>query len=157
RGDGSVWCWGKNNHGQLGAPVVMSRVTPMAVPGLQATGIFLGGDFSCALLDGHYRCWGAGSSGQHGDGAFDDTTAPAAPWMMDRITTMAAGHGHACAVRDGNVACWGDGDLGELGYGTRDGSEFPVNTLPGGHAVAVSAGDDLSCAIRDDASVACWG
>jgi alpha-tubulin suppressor-like RCC1 family protein len=157
RGDGSVWCWGANTNGQLGDTTLTPRPKPMAVPGLHATSIFIGGDYACALDAGHYRCWGANGDGQLGNGTFDDLSSPAPASAFDAITSLGAGSAHVCGVRGGNVICWGDGDMGELGSGNRDNLAIPFPALSDGHVIAVAGGDDFSCALRDDNSVACWG
>jgi len=78
--DGEVRCWGSNALGPLGDGSTTRRLTPTAVQGLDGTAALLSaGDFhTCAALtDGRARCWGAGSTGELGTGAFDDSPVPA--------------------------------------------------------------------------------
>lgn len=60
--DGRVYCWGQNDHGQLGDGTTTNRLVPVPVKGLPgpATAISLGQDRSCALVDGRVFCWGSG-------------------------------------------------------------------------------------------------
>ena len=75
RSDGSVWCWGANDVGQLGRGTT-SIAEPLAAPvdGLaDATAIAAGADHVCVRrVPGVIACWGANIDGQIGDG----TTAP---------------------------------------------------------------------------------
>jgi len=84
--DGTVWCWGADDHLQLGhldldadvpcrwaGPdgghnVGLCSVTPTQVVGLSGvTQIAVGADFACALLGtGEVDCWGANDQGQLG-------------------------------------------------------------------------------------------
>ena len=84
RSDGSVVCWGYNNHGQA---------TP---PSGSFTQVAAGRDHSCGVRsDGSVVCWGADYDGQ--------ATPPSGSF-----TQIAAGSSHSCGVRsDGWVVCWG--------------------------------------------------
>ena len=71
--DGTVSCWGYNNHGQLGDGTQISRYTPTPTlslgVGVEAVDIVAGGYHSCAVLDdGNVKCWGSNVYGQLGDG-----------------------------------------------------------------------------------------
>jgi alpha-tubulin suppressor-like RCC1 family protein len=58
--DHSLWCWGSNNHGELGDGTNTSRVTPAPVPGLNnVIGYGAGHALSCALRSGAPRRAGA--------------------------------------------------------------------------------------------------
>jgi alpha-tubulin suppressor-like RCC1 family protein len=57
--DGTVWCWGSNNHGQLGDGSYDDRPSPVKVL-VDAADIALSGTQSCATLrDATLRCWGS--------------------------------------------------------------------------------------------------
>ena len=79
RGDGTVLCWGVDDHGQLGDGTVAElRAAPTPVKGLAgAIAISAGNQFSCALLgDGTVRCWGENDSGQLGNGSQSTIDVP---------------------------------------------------------------------------------
>ncbi|MCX5741440.1 MAG: hypothetical protein NT062_02955 [Proteobacteria bacterium] len=56
---GAVWCWGNNDHGQLGTGGKPHSDEPIRVglPG-PATDLTLGYETSCALVGGKPYCWG---------------------------------------------------------------------------------------------------
>ncbi|MGI9188353.1 MAG: RCC1 domain-containing protein [Gaiellales bacterium] len=65
--DGTVWCWGANESGQLGNGTQAASATPVRVAGFTATLVGAGQDQSCASdRGGHLRCWGANTQGQLG-------------------------------------------------------------------------------------------
>ncbi|APR87208.1 BNR repeat domain protein [Minicystis rosea] len=70
-----VWCWGKNNHGQLGDGTRTSRRSPVRVFAEPVSTLAAGGDHTCA--DAH--CWGRNTNGQLGDGTRIDRDSPVTP------------------------------------------------------------------------------
>ena len=91
-GSGQVWCWGANDHGQLGDGTFTDRLSPVQVAGItSATLVATGPDHSCALLAaGAVRCWGAGSDWQLGNYAQDDKPVPVAPIGLPTASVMTA-------------------------------------------------------------------
>jgi alpha-tubulin suppressor-like RCC1 family protein len=82
--DGSVWCWGANDQGQLGVTGV-SRTAPVRVSGGESGALLTdvvdltaGDDFTCArFASGAIRCWGANDEGQLGDHSNKPSVSPA--------------------------------------------------------------------------------
>ncbi len=74
-----VYCWGKNDHAQLGQDYRSASIlepVEVSLPA-RATQVAAGQDFSCALAeDGHVLCWGSNSQGQIGDGTSYDALFP---------------------------------------------------------------------------------
>lgn len=122
--------------------------------------IALGRDHSCGLKeDGTVRCWGRGTQGQLGNGAFVNEVSPVEVEGLDDAVQISAGSWHTCAVRTtGTVACWGNASHGALGTGaTRPNSPIPLNLAGLGNAVQVSAGGTHTCALTNSGEVWCWG
>lgn len=87
--DGSAWCWGENQYGQLGIGGTADATTPSQVAGMGSgvTAISAGGStympdqvaHTCALrTDGTARCWGYNSYGNVGDGTTEHRYTPVA-------------------------------------------------------------------------------
>jgi alpha-tubulin suppressor-like RCC1 family protein len=150
--DGSVYCWGDNDHGELGDGTNNSSGFPVQSGSIStATQINAGEYHSCARLsDGTAQCWGAAAFGQIGDGTTADTPVPVTVigpggfGILTDVAQVSAGGGnwpdgagsdnyeHTCALTsDGTVACWGQNIYGQLGDGSTTMSIFPtgVNLL----------------------------
>ncbi len=137
---------------------VVDAETP-CVPAVDVVQIASGRDYSCALLaGGEVRCWGAGESGQLGDGTRSSYAEPVAPMGLSPATMISTGVQHACAVVDGDVWCWGRNDMGQLGLGNRATRDMParVGQLPD-DVVGVSAGGLYTCAWTASGELYCWG
>ena len=82
----NVYCWGRNNKGQLGNNVtgVKSPLPVLVIDGDSSanslsdiTNIALGETHACALSSiGNAYCWGYGTNGQLGNGESDSTDYP---------------------------------------------------------------------------------
>ncbi len=67
--DNQVYCWGKNNYGQVGDGSGTDRLLPMPVSSgvSEIIGITVGASHACALTgDGQLWCWGANDHQQLG-------------------------------------------------------------------------------------------
>ena len=75
---GAAYCWGRNQHGQLGTGTTANALTPVPVAsGVSFVQITAGGRHTCAVAaDGRLFCWGAGGEGQLGTGDTDDQLTP---------------------------------------------------------------------------------
>jgi alpha-tubulin suppressor-like RCC1 family protein len=160
---GAVRCWGLNSSGQLGNGVVGSpwdSTTPVTVRGMtSATAIAAGGETTCALLaSGAVQCWGAGDSGQLGNGFNGWSPIPVSVTGIGTAIAVTAGESHSCAsLASGAVQCWGSNGFGELGDGTTTDSNTPVTVRGIGSATAVAAGIGSTCALLASGAVQCWG
>jgi alpha-tubulin suppressor-like RCC1 family protein len=177
RADRSVWCWGLNNAGELGAGTTSLQPSPtptrLDLPPVQQ--VALGAFHGCALLvDGTVRCWGANRFGQvgvapatsmqcdEGDGTpVPCVPTPAAVPGLAGVAQIAAGRNHTCArMGDRTLRCWGLNDAAQLGLGRVDPETAP-QLSPATVAVTgvaeVSTGGSHSCARGVDGSLRCWG
>ena len=74
-----VKCWGYNYHGQLGNGDDNDQLIPVqAIPaGSGVTSVTGGGNYyTCALVAGQVKCWGANDYGQFGNGTTDHSYTP---------------------------------------------------------------------------------
>lgn len=162
----SLYCWGRNDLGQLGLGDTMDRSTPTRVtlPGSR-TPIQLGGfgATTCvAFADHTLACFGDNGVGQVGDPSAPSTvTAPRMVPGLNDVVQVAAGTTHTCAIRSGGaVWCWGSDVLGETGDGgdlgdSPDASPTPTTAIAE-PVIQLSAGSTHTCA-RTASNVYCWG
>jgi alpha-tubulin suppressor-like RCC1 family protein len=162
--DGVVMCWGNNANGRLGDNTTTERLLPTPVsvpPGAPATyvNVSAGGNFTCAMeLSGAAWCWGAGASGQIGDGANAQRNVPTRVQGGHLFTRVTTGSLHACGIDTlFNVFCWGEGSSGRLGDGTGTDKNVPVPILGGLSYTIINAGDQHTCGRSTSGSAICWG
>ena len=76
--NGSLWCWGLNNKGQLGDGTTTERHSPKRVgTGTSWNRSSQGGAHSCGMLStGSLWCWGMNTDGQLGDGTVTERHSP---------------------------------------------------------------------------------
>src|SRR5437762_1895507 len=76
--DGTAWCWGRSDDGQLGNGARASASTPVPVTNLTGVTAMTAGFYhTCALLpNGTVWCWGRNDEGQLGDGATTGSSTP---------------------------------------------------------------------------------
>jgi alpha-tubulin suppressor-like RCC1 family protein len=170
--DGTVWCWGANDFGQLGtgttSPTGQDQTTPVQVSGLtNVTALASGFEFTCALKsDGTIWCWGRNDSAELGIGTLTNNqpTPVQIPGVNNAVAIDAAAD-HGCWVDAvGKVFCWGENEFGQLGDGTTTLRPSPVQAnlgIPGVTAKGITTGVFHTCAIVDGdlqpGEVVCWG
>ncbi len=176
--DGTVWCWGLNDRGQLGDTTTTDAASPVQVAGPGGTGTLIGavqaslGDaHSCVVLwDATARCWGLNDKGQLGDTTTTDRTSPVqvtgpgGTGVLTGVAVVESGGQHSCVVGSaGTIWCWGHNNKGQLGDTTTTDRTSPIQvTGPGGIGVvgdasAGAVGAEHSCAIRSGGTTWCWG
>jgi alpha-tubulin suppressor-like RCC1 family protein len=138
KGDGTVWCWGRNNGLDPGnSDSVIPE--PVEMPLSDVSRIEMGWYAACALeSDGTtLSCWG-------------NTDAEPVPQFPEEIIDFAVGEDHTCVVlASGAVHCWGSNYYDQIGTGD------PVQGIS--DAVKVAADNQHTCAVTSDGSVYCWG
>jgi len=162
---GQIYCWGRNNHGQLGVSATRTarsfepiRVGQAAFATAMATDIAAGADHTCALVGARVWCWGAGDDGQLGVGARDDRDSPQRVAQLEpEATRISVGSRHSCATAAGRVYCWGSNSEGQLGFAGAS-ADTPVAVAGlSDDIVDVASGADHSCAVDGAGDVMCWG
>jgi alpha-tubulin suppressor-like RCC1 family protein len=129
---GGVWCWGRNDRGQLGSGAIGRGGDVVRVASLlQFAFISAGRDHTCALTStGEAFCWGADSTGQLGRGPL--------PMGVEVCPTLPNGT---------SVGCYPD----------RTYSAVPVAVVGGLRFVSIKAGGNSTCGVTTAAAVFCWG
>lgn len=156
RADQTLWCWGRNNFGQLGDGTKASSSVPVQVMGISgAIAVTTGAEHTCAIVDGGTAyCWGRNEYGQIGDGTMGDSTTPSM-LPLTAVTAIGAGDSFSCAIANGTVSCWGDNEYGQVGDGTMTARLVPTST--GFSAGTLAVAGDSACAIDASGEARCWG
>lgn len=160
RADGTAWCQGRNDFGQLGDGTTILRISPAAVIGTGWSRIATGGSFTCGVkLDGTLWCWGLNNFGQLGG---SDKATSIVPRQVGTATTwrdVSASWQHACATQvDGTAWCWGQNQRGQLGAGTTTArSSGPTRVLGDQQWTSISAGGWSTCGTTGTGTAYCWG
>ena len=129
---GAAYCWGGNDHGQLGDGTMNQRTSPVpVVGGLTFATITAGGQHTCGVTTiGVAYCWGWNGLGQLGDGTSVDRLTPVPVAGGLTFSTVRAAYHHTCGVSPSGVAyCWGPNDYGVLGDGTTNSSLVPIRVV----------------------------
>lgn len=161
---GKLWCWGDNDHAQLGDTSLTRTGEPVLATSNAAmqsgwTDIAAGTYHTCGIRSNTVYCWGRNQSKES-----KPTTAGSDVGMSQIALTgtpaiVFAGNSISCAIMSaGNAYCWGAIDLGAAV------STANVTELTGGGISAWSAiglGDDHACAVAAGSAnagrVFCWG
>jgi alpha-tubulin suppressor-like RCC1 family protein len=161
--DGSVWCWGRDNSGQLGTGGgSVGQTSPVAVTStLPWSKISIRGNISCGIkVDGSAWCWGYGANGAIGNGSNGNADVPTQVSGGYLWTDIGADDEQVVGIqKDGSLWFWGTNTAGALYtnlYPT--GSTVPVKALdPGPWIKVFRKGAGVACALKADGSLWCWG
>jgi len=155
-----AFCWGGNDHGQLGDGDIESHDNPKPVAGdLEFTQLTTGYSHTCGIVrGGEAYCWGADERGQLGDATTTSRSAPVRVVGNQTYRVLRAGQYHTCGLTTGGeVYCWGANTGGQLGDGSTATRSSPVSVNAPVRFVTLSAGWSHTCAIATDGTVYCWG
>jgi hypothetical protein len=161
--DGTLRCWGSNDHGQLGNGTTTDSSTPVTVTGLElgVHDVGCGSAHSCAILDGKLlRCFGNNSSGQIGNSSLTNTSVPVnlTPTITGfyrEFDVVAPGPNFTCGTPVyGSMFCWGDNTFGQLG--TSNTVYSPAPQYIGSGYGPMAASRRLVCSLSYGA-IYCWG
>lgn len=158
----TVYCWGRNDRGQLGtgSPYADALVpTPVSAGTTTYQALSAGKQHTCGLTSGGaVFCWGDNYFGQVGTA---QPLASGVPNPVDVGTTykrISASQGHTCGITiSGVLKCWGDNSSGQLGDGSVSQRNTPVVIDSGVSYAEISAGYNYTCAVTAAGQLKCWG
>lgn len=179
--DDRVYCWGRNDSGQLGTNNTSEYASPMPVNGsgvingLSVKEVSSAGFHTCIIAgsplnddsDSAY-CWGANSTGQIGDGSTSGTLIPVSvingqiPSGVHLKSLSSRGFFNCAITSLDKVYCWGTNGSGQLGIGStaqaNSPSEVLLGDIPSGSTIKeVSLGSSHVCAVSSEDKIYCWG
>ena len=160
--DGSLWCWGANDLGQIASGLPEGSTTPIEIPGFGPGAEALAvsaSNHTCTIRTGDIAsCWGNNGNNQVDFGAAIPfiTTPTDATWAAPALR-IGAGGAHTCVARSGlPVICWGDNTSGQLsgkGMPGRNNATLPMGFEPS----AIALGNSHSCVSALTGELLCWG
>ena len=150
--NGDAYCWGNNDHGQLGIQVNLATLcgtpqpassstthscnsVPVRVDGLPSgvESITAGTYHTCAIAKGLAYCWGYNAYGVLGDGTVTSSYQPVQVQGLTGVTAISASgypdsdsYDVTCAQANGDIYCWGANAYGQLGNGSTTFSSVPA-------------------------------
>jgi alpha-tubulin suppressor-like RCC1 family protein len=128
---GTLYCWGKNNFGQLGSA----------------------SDSTCR------RAFDTSGLGLDAEVACRARPAPVDAPPPGTFESVTLGSEHTCGVMtDHRIYCWGRNDTGQLGDGTTTSRMTPAPIASERSFVAVRAGPEVTCGLTTEVgAILCWG
>jgi alpha-tubulin suppressor-like RCC1 family protein len=172
---GSVWCWGSNAKGQIGANSTAEAIIfkPRKVI-VKVQEIGAGGAHACAITtDFIPYCWGENTCNIFGASVGPTQPSPRQAPGVPILSQVALGPDQICGtLTDGRVVCWGADHNGSLGH-TLDPSPTMCNGFPSDptprfvqakeseipitSVADVHVGYGVACAKQVGGKVLCWG
>lgn len=126
--DAGLYCWGRNDRGQLGLGDQEPRSVPTQVGSRKFRRVSSGVWATCAIdTNAGLWCWGRSIADKDVDWLLPQRVGSAVDWLE-----VSCGSEHCCGIREGgNLWCWGENQMGSLGQG---------DTLPRTEPVRVEFG-----------------
>jgi alpha-tubulin suppressor-like RCC1 family protein len=154
-----VYCWGRNDAGQLGTgSSATGNSTPAEIAGDRRyrqvrAGV---GNQACAIATSRAAfCWG---SGRLGNGSNFSRTPVLVGGHLD-WAQLSVGAGYVCGITttDNKAWCWGINNQGQLGNGTTTARGGPGRSAVGLAVTQIEAGSGHTCAVLVNGRAFCWG
>ena len=176
--EGRIFTWGLNSNGQLGDGTTTSRYTPKEISsnfdlnaGETIIKVSLGWLYSTAITsEGRVFTWGDNSSGQLGNGTFENELSPIDVTTNFSLNTgeiiseVIIGYYHSLAITsEGRIFTWGSNIYAGIGDGTTIDRNLPIEitsnfSLNASETITeVSLGGYHSIVITSEGRVFTWG
>jgi hypothetical protein len=146
-----VWCWGRNDSGQLGNNTTTNSTNPVRVQNIVTVrSLSLGFSSSYAVSSsGTLFAWVSNASGQLGDGTSVNRLIATSTLERAGVISVAGGGNHACDQRAMGASI--------AGVRTSTASSATPVVVSGLTAKQVVASFSSSCALTTSGLTQCWG
>jgi alpha-tubulin suppressor-like RCC1 family protein len=164
---GHMWCWGSNDHMQLGdradSPGLMTGIPGRVSQTITGwTAVSASADHSCGIANNKAYCWGRNDAHQSlpngtGGNVFPTEVSFAGVTLMptEVPAKIFAGPTMSCTITNLNRAiCWGDLDL-TVGTSGPAAQLLDAPQSPTWRTMAIA--EDHACAISMSGNIYCWG
>ena len=162
KNDGTLWMWGRNNHGQLGQNDLVSQSSPVQIPGTNWSNVSAGGDNEQSTVaiktDGTMWAWGGNDVGNLGHNNRTDrsspTQVPGTTWK-----DVSNGADWVLATKtDGTAWAWGKNSWGYLGLSNKQEKSSPTQIGTNDNWSYMVAGRPFnSMGVKTDGTFWTWG
>jgi alpha-tubulin suppressor-like RCC1 family protein len=161
--DGTLWCWGNNQFGQLGDNTATSRSSPVQTVafGTNWKQVSTGYQITAAIkTDGTFWTWGYNNNGQLGTNTITHRSSPVQTIAFGtNWKQVSCGSFQMAAIKtDGTLWTWGNNASGQLGDNTTTKRSSPVQTIAFGTNWKIAdCGIGHAAAIKTDGTLWIWG
>ena len=161
--NGDLYCWGKNDCGQVGNGSTEHQYTPVKV--LENVkkfnyynevynGASANGASAAVTTNGDLYCWGNNDCGQVGNGFYADQYTPVK--VLENVKDFYLNDSASAAITtNGDLYCWGSNYDGTVGNGSTDRQYTPVKVLE--NVKEFYSTGFTSSAITTNGDLYCWG
>lgn len=158
--EGTVWCWGANDKGQLGNGLNTNTHIPQQVMNLTDVvdiDVAQAGYHVCARKrDQSVWCWGWNSAGQLGSGGAN-SNLPLQVQGLKGSASISLGFEFTCSLtEEGKAICFGSNTYGQLGLG-HNFSNNEFRSVEMNEISQIRAGSRHVCALNKSGFGYCWG
>jgi hypothetical protein len=169
--DGTMYCWGDGDVGQLGnglsggPPDVTVPAPVSGTAGFRAVSIGISGGTCAITLGSEGMCWGAGTWGRLGNGSDALSAVPVVVNGGLQFGVVSTTYAGTCGVAAESAYCWGYSTF--LGLGDTPPPDDCAGSSCAKAPIAVSGGHsfqpimalhgNVACAVATDDQVYCWG
>ncbi len=163
--DGTLWCWGNNQNGQLGQNNNVAHSSPVQVPGdfSSVTAIEVGHHLTMQILKGtELWVWGSGDMGQLGQGYYNSQYHRSSPVQIPgSYQSISNAYRRMGAVKtNGELYTWGYGSFGGLGQNTATQRNSPYKVGSDTNWLSVHMGGGawgVGAAVKTTGELWMWG
>jgi alpha-tubulin suppressor-like RCC1 family protein len=152
---GALQCWGRNDLGQVGSGTTGAMVLqPVSVIPMGVTDVAVGGQHTCAVVDGGLQCWGFLLFRDNDFKTLNKPTSIIAPGQG--VMSVAAAL-HTCVIVKESLQCWGRNFHNQVGVpeGSRVAPKVPTTIVESG-VTTMALNNENTCAVVSGV-LKCWG
>lgn len=153
--NGALQCWGRNDQGQVGNGSASEMVLqPITVIPSGVTDVAVGGQHTCAVVDGGLQCWGFLL---FRDDDFKTQLKPVSIIAAGQGVTAVAASLHTCVIVKKSLLCWGRNFHHQVGVpeGSRVAPKVPMTVIASG-VTRMALSSENTCAV-ENGTLKCWG